>query len=110
LAWEPHRDFHPGPVSMLIIPRNDILIGHLKKLADEFLEYVPEDDGEFDYLLARYAEANAAVEQAKADLEAVRADIEEKVGDREKVSAKTPYATLSVSVRKPAARFNQKRF
>lgn len=112
-AWEPHTNFIPGPIRTLWIPRDEKRIEHLIEVEAEFLDYLTADNrepGEFDALIAAAAVAQAELDEKQAELDEVKALIRDRIGDRDRVSAKSPHGSISYFTAKPRESFDATAF
>lgn len=110
-AWEVNLGFTPGPIRTLIIPRDEDRIEQLREIAEDFWTYRLSDEplGEYDDLLAQWADAVAALNEAEATKDALAALIRERSGGKD-LSVKSPFGSISLSTPKPRATFDSTRF
>jgi hypothetical protein len=112
-GFEPHENFQPQPVRAFLIPRDDTRIAELMEIAERFALFVEDEDpepGEFDDLIALYAEREHALKEAQAAVDEVKRLVRERAGDRRELSAKSPFGSVSLFTPKPSARFDTASF
>lgn len=110
-VFEPHRDFVPDTIRHFEIYRDERRIKQLIEVEERFIEYwhAEAEAGEWDDLMARYADADAALREAQATVDALKEEFRSRAGDRE-VEARTPFGSISYSTPKPRRVFNQAAF
>lgn len=106
-AWEVNLGFTPGPIRSLIIPRDEERIEQLVEIAEDFWTFRTSDQplGEYDDLIAAWAEIAAELAEVESRKEAIAEQIRTRAGGAD-LAVKSPFGSISLTLPSPRKTLN----